>query len=233
MFLIRLGFDAIATALLLAGLAYWWLGNLAHELIGMGMFVLLVVHNLFNRRVWSNAAKGRYDRRRSLNMTIIVLLATAMVGLLITSVVISRDLFGLYATGNVSLARRVHSAAAFWALVVVALHLGTRWTVVMASLRNAFGLRSGHAVRTLALRGATLGIAWHGVGAMIDMALGSKLLMLPALDMWDFSEATAGFFLNYLAIMVTIGAASHYGMLLLARLAGTGRTPVMTEVTSS
>ena len=232
MFLIRLGLDAAATALLLAGLAYWWLGNFAHELIGAGMFLLLLIHNLFNRRAWGNVTRGRYDSRRRLNITIILLLAAAMVGLLITSVVISRNLFGLYATGNVSLARRVHSAAAFWALVVVALHLGTRWTVVMASLRNAFGLRPGLAIRTLTLRLATLGIALHGVRAMFEMTLASKLLMLPALDMWDFSEATAGFFLNYLAIMVTIGAASRYGMLLLARMAGLGRTPAMTEAKS-
>lgn len=49
-FVIRLLLDFTAAGLLLAALAYWWLDNTSHELIGTGMFILLLSHNVFNRR---------------------------------------------------------------------------------------------------------------------------------------------------------------------------------------
>ena len=46
----RLALDFIAAIMLLVGLSYWWLGNAVHELVGTGMFLLVIVHNGFNRR---------------------------------------------------------------------------------------------------------------------------------------------------------------------------------------
>lgn len=212
MLLSRIALDFLAAVLLVAGLAYWWLGNLAHELIGTTMFVLIIAHNVFNRRVWTRARAGRYDGQRSLNGMVIVLLAAAMTALLATSILLSRDLIGLKASANVSTARQMHSLAAYWGLVFVALHLGTRWSVVMTTLRNAIGLPLASGPWLWALRAVTFGIALHGVSAFAELALGDKLLLIPSLDLWDFNEATARFFVNHLSIMVLIGALAHYAL---------------------
>lgn len=210
MLLSRIALDMLAAVLLVAGLAYWWFDNLAHELTGTAMFVLVIVHNVFNRRVWARARAGRYDGQRSLNGIVILLLAAAMTALLATSIILSRDLIGLKAGANVSTARQMHSLAAYWGFVFVALHLGTRWRVVMLALRNAFGLTLSSGLWLWALRAVTFGIALHGIRACAELALGDKLLLIPSLDLWDFNEATARFFVNHLSIMVLIGALAHY-----------------------
>lgn len=64
LFLIRLGLDFTAAGLLLAALAYGWMGNLIHEVIGTAMFALLIGHNLFNRRWYGAVAKGRPEPRQ-------------------------------------------------------------------------------------------------------------------------------------------------------------------------
>ena len=38
-FLMRLGFDLVAAALLLFCLSYWWLGNVTHEVAGTALFL--------------------------------------------------------------------------------------------------------------------------------------------------------------------------------------------------
>lgn len=41
---------------------------------------------------------------------------------------------------------------------------------------------------------------WHrglGVKSSFEMAVGSKLMLTYTLDMWNFSESTLGFLLNY------------------------------------
>ena len=62
LFLLRLAFDLTAASLLLIGLAYWWLGNIAHEVAGTAMFVLLIVHNVFNRRWYGTVPRTRPSR---------------------------------------------------------------------------------------------------------------------------------------------------------------------------
>lgn len=213
----RLALDLLAAVLLVAGLAYWWLGNLAHELIGTAMFVLIFAHNVFNRRVWARARAGRYDGQRSLNGMVIVLLATAMTALLVTSIILSRDLIGLKVSANVSTARQMHSLAAYWGFVFVALHLGIRWRVVMTTLRNAIGLALSSGLWLWVLRAVTFGISLHGVRAFAELSLGDKLLLIPSLDLWDFNEAAARFFVNHLSIMVLIGALAHYAFEVVAK----------------
>ena len=52
LFLSRLWLDGLTAGLLLLGFAYWWLGNVVHEVAGTAMFLLLIAHNVFNRRWW-------------------------------------------------------------------------------------------------------------------------------------------------------------------------------------
>src|SRR6185503_16036048 len=89
-------FDLAAAGLLLVGMAYWWLGNTVHEVVGTAMFLLLIVHNLFNRRWYSTAAGTPRDTRGLFNMCATLLLLMAMLALLVTSMMISETLSGTF-----------------------------------------------------------------------------------------------------------------------------------------
>ena len=70
LFLFRLFLDFLAVGLLLAALAYDWLGNAAHEVIGTVLFLLLIAHGIFNRRWYGTIAKGWREPRRAVAKTI-------------------------------------------------------------------------------------------------------------------------------------------------------------------
>ena len=59
----RLIMNIVAGGLLLAALGYDWLGNVAHEIFGTVMFLLLITHNTFNRRWYGSAVKSGRDAR--------------------------------------------------------------------------------------------------------------------------------------------------------------------------
>ena len=44
-FVLRLALDGLAAAALVFAFAYHWQGNLAHEAAGLGIFLLLCMHN--------------------------------------------------------------------------------------------------------------------------------------------------------------------------------------------
>lgn len=101
MFLVRLVLDFLALGLLLLALAYDWLGNLAHEIIGMAMYLLLVVHNVFNRRWYGALASGKRDPRAMLTRAVNLALLATVVTLLVTSVLISQSVFGFLPVNSV------------------------------------------------------------------------------------------------------------------------------------
>lgn len=53
--------DAAMTVPLLCLMAYQVMGEMAHEWIGMGMTVLMVIHQILNRKWYSALFKGKYN----------------------------------------------------------------------------------------------------------------------------------------------------------------------------
>jgi len=212
-FRMRLILDFIEVELIVACLAYWWLDNLSHELFGTALFLLVIAHNVFNRRWFGSVAKRKMDAVRVINLVTIVCLAIAMMIMLVTSLLISRDLFPYTAFGGAFAVREIHMFTGYWALLIVALHLGTRWQIVMSVCRGLVGISSQNVCRTAILRLAVVVIVAWGARSSFKMAFGSKLTLTYSLDMWDFNESTLGFFVNYAAIVGMFAAITHYALL--------------------
>lgn len=215
---VRLGLDGLAAGLLFVGLAYHWLDNLSHEVVGTAFFALVVLHAVFNRR-WYGALLRVWPTGRALVSTVLnlTLLGAALV-LLATSLAISRDLFAALGLDGGFAARRLHALAAYWALVIVALHLGLHWPMIMGVARRLFGLANGNLARKLASRIAAAGLAACGIVASADLGLGGKLASELSMEWWDFEASTLGFFTRLVAVVGLYAAPAHYGVLLAGRL---------------
>ncbi|NTJ11524.1 DUF4405 domain-containing protein [Rhizobium lusitanum] len=198
--LLRLFFDLIAAGLLIFGLSYWWLGNTAHELAGTAMFLLIIVHNIFNRRFYGALKRTHRDVRSLFNVAVTLALIVAMLALVVTSILISNTLSPIMSAFGGFTVRQIHTLAAYWALVIVAVHLGLRWPMIMGVACNLTGITRPNAVRTWTLRLVAAAIAIHGVWSSFALGLGSKLSMQVSLDWWNFEESVAGFFVHCVAI---------------------------------
>lgn len=211
-FLLRLVFDFVTAGLLLVGLAYYWLDNTVHEIVGTGMFLLIIVHNVFNRRWYKTIPKSRHEARGLINSSTIILLAATMLVLLVTSLMISRTMFSFLPFSGGFSTRQIHILVAWWALIIVSLHLGMRWSMLMNVARNLCGVRGASATRTVVLRVIAAVIAIQGIRSSFDLGMGSKLTAQISIDFWDFNESTAGFFFHVVAIAGLYMAVAHYAM---------------------
>ncbi|WP_417260444.1 MULTISPECIES: DUF4405 domain-containing protein [Alphaproteobacteria] len=209
----RLSMDIVAAGLFLIGLAYWWLGNAIHEFVGTAMFVLVIAHNIINRRWYRTLPKTRKEPRSLLNVVLTFVLALVMLVLLGTSIIISKTLsFGFYDGFTV---RQIHVLAGYWGLVIVAIHLGFRWQMIMGIVRNLFGVSKPGREVTFAMRLMAAGVALYG--AMVSSSaldMGYRLSMTMTLDWWNFEESVIGFFVHTIAIMGFYIFATHYALVL-------------------
>jgi hypothetical protein len=146
--------------------------------------------------------------------------------LLVTSVLISNALSGVMSPFGGFTARQIHTLAAYWVLVIVAVHLGLRWPMIVGLARSMLGISKSSAVRSWALRLIAVAIAAHGVWSSFELGLGTKLAMRMTLDWWNFEESVAGFFAHCVAIAgLTIFLTYYAGKWLQRRKLLTAQLP--------
>jgi len=211
-FALRLVLDGIAVGLLLFAFSYHWLGNATHEVAGIGMFMLLVVHNLFHRRWYSTLSTSGRARRGGFNLALTGVLLAGMLALLASSLVISETLFAGWRMDDDFTARQVHAGIAYWLLLIVAVHLGLRWPMLMAVGRTMFGIQGTHVLRSVILRSIAIAIAVQGLCSMVALNLHNRLLFRVSLDWWNFEESAVAFFGHCLAIVGLWVFATHHAM---------------------
>jgi len=209
LFLFRLFLDIAALGLMLTALAYDLLGNIAHEIIGTGLFLLISAHNVFNRRWYGTIPRAR-QARGLINTTMILALLTAMLALLVTSLMISRSLFIFLPLSGGFSAGQIHTLAAYWALVFVSIHLGMRWSMIMAVTRTIFRIYTPSTARAAFLRMVAVAIAAYGVHSLVAMDMGSKLTARITMNFWDFGQSTWGFFVHCGSIVGLWVFLTHY-----------------------
>ncbi len=117
--------DAAMTVLLLFLMAYQVTGEVLHEWIGMGMTVLVIIHQILNRKWYGAMFKGKYNAYRMLTSAVSVLLlccfaVTAFCGMSMSGYAVPF----LYGMAPVSFARQMHLSLSHWAFVLMGLHLG-------------------------------------------------------------------------------------------------------------
>lgn len=212
LFLFRLILDSVAAGLLLAALAYNWLDNTAHEIIGTAMFGLLAAHIGFNRRWFVGLKRVRREPRWLLTRTINLALLGTIASLLVTSVVISQTVFSFLDLTSTFTARQIHGLVGYLALMIAGVHLGLQWTVVMNVARCRFGLAAPRPVRINALRALTVCIAAYGAYSLAAINVGAKLTMAMTMDFWDFESQAMGFFVHVASILGLGAALGHYGL---------------------
>lgn len=211
--LTRLGIVLAAAVLMLLALPYYWQDNIFHEVAGTAMLVLLMAHNVFNRRWYTRLVRSPLDARGVVDVAVVLWLATIMLTLLVTSVMVSNTLFSALALDSSFRAKQFHALAAYWGLIIVGAHVGMRWTLLMGMTRGVFGIKSASSARTWVLRLVALVIAIQGIRSSFALNIGSKLFLQPLPDWWDFEESSAGFFLHCFAVAGLYAAVSYYVVL--------------------
>lgn len=142
-----------------------------------------------------------------------------MLILMVTSVITSRTLFSLLPIVSSFAARQLHAQAAYWALVTVAVHLGLRWTMIIALMRRWLHLGAPSAYRAWIFRIVALVIAYYGVRSWSVIATGSRLIAESTISFWNFEESVLKFFVNQGAVVGLFVCLTHYA----ATIAQTGR----------
>lgn len=217
---VRIVVDIAMTAVLLFLMTYELIGQVFHELLGIIMFVLFILHHILNSRWTKNLIKGKYTALRTQQTVLVVLVLFSMAGSIFSGVMLSRHIFSFLPSGNgLSFARNLHMLSAYWGFVFMSLHLGFHWNMMMGTAKRL--TKKPSVMRTWALRIIALIIAGYGVYAFVKRDIGSYLLLQIQFAFFDFEEPIIQFLLDYIAVMGLFTAIGHYTFGIIRKCKGT------------
>lgn len=217
---IKITVDMIMTVLLLLVMAYMVTGEQVHEWLGMGMFLLFFVHNWLNRNWYRGLWRGKYNGLRVLSTAVNIALVVTMLLLMYSSIILSNyALRFLNIHGSMSLARNVHLAGSYWAILLMSVHLGLHWGMLMHVFQKMVSGRK----QTLILRFLTFAVAAYGAWAFWKNNLLSYMLLQNLFVFFDYEQPAVLFFSEYAAMMELWACLAYYLSKLIKRGAAAGK----------
>lgn len=209
--IVKLSVDLLMTAALLFVSGYPLWGETAHEWAGAGLFVLFLAHHGLNGNWYKNLFRGKYTPIRILRLLMDLFLFAVMLIQMYSGVVLSRYVFDfLPIESGLSLARRLHILGAYWGILLMSLHLGLHWNIILGMARRAMKRESPSRHRTVICVCAGLLIAGYGVFVFVKRDFLTYLLLRSEFVFLDYSEPVFLFYLDYLALMGLCIFVSHF-----------------------
>ncbi|WP_461251543.1 DUF4405 domain-containing protein [Treponema sp. R8-4-B8] len=200
---IRITLDISMIALLLCAYNPRLARDTVHILIGITIFILFATHIFINRHWFINIFNGAYTPRRMLMTTFNLLLAIAAATLIITGLLeaVWSPSFLLFESG-VTL-REVHTAAAYWLMPFVGVHLGFHWGIFSKYIGK------NRLVITL-MRIFTTLFFMFGVWSFFDRDMFAKLFLGFSFDYWPQEKPIILFYIQTLSIIGIYVIITYY-----------------------
>lgn len=213
--IVKLCTDLAMTVILLLLMTYELIGQAVHEWLGITIFALYILHHILNGGFYKSIFKGKYSPIRIFQIILFVGIMLTMLGAAVSGVIISRHALNfLPISGGRSFGRTLHMISAYWGFILMSLHLGFHWIIILNAARKV--VVKLPVKWTLRVIGTA--IAGYGVYAFIKRELAQYLLLKTQFVFFDFEEPLIIFILDYLSIMGLFVFAGHYISLLLRRV---------------
>lgn len=196
--------DLLMTITLLFLMALQVTGDKFHEFLGTAMIVLILVHNGLNWGWYKTIFKGKYNAIRIFRTSVNILLLASFVLTALSGIAMSNYVFEPLEPSfmSYSLARALHLSCSYWSFVLMSVHLGIHWSMIIA--------RMNLSKHIWIFRSIASAIAIYGAYLFIKSQIFTYMFLLTEFAMLDYESPYPIVILNNLAMMITWCFIGHY-----------------------
>ena len=199
---IKIILDLLMTAVLLALMAFQITGQELHEWFGVCMLVLFLAHNILNFKWYKTLFKGRYTIFRILQTVINLAVLISMLCLAYSGILMSRyALSFIPLDGSMALARQMHMAASYWGFVLMSIHAGLHYGMIVSVVGKKVKDRSTSKAAVWVLRVFAVFIAAYGAVCFYQADIISYMFLKNQFAFFDFEQSAVSVFVEYAAMM--------------------------------
>ena len=200
--------DAGMIILILIQMAYHLIGDSLHGWIGMILFVLIILHNVIDRRWYLRLCKGKYTPVRFFHTMINLLLLASFVGLAASAVFLSTTLSTFFHLKATLIGRRMHMFFTIWSFVLISVHVGLHWNMVICAVKKR--MKPPKHLYQAIVRIAVLLVAAYGLYAFIVRELPQRMFLLTKYVFFDYGEFILYCFIDYASVLCMFACFTYY-----------------------
>lgn len=182
----------------------------AHEWMGLAVFMLFILHNALNYKWYTVLFKGRYTPMRIAQTAVNLLLIVVMIICLVSSVLVSVDVFAFLNLSGSLVGRTLHLVTTAWAFVLMSVHLGLHWSTFVAMAKRIKGSLLCKRIIKWILRITVLAVCAFGVYVFIERAFYEELFYLTAFKALDYDKTVFVYLLESVALSVLFSSIVYY-----------------------
>ena len=174
--------------------------NLIHDILGIGTIVLFIVHNILNLKFYKNLFNRKYTAKRVVLTLIDLLLLLCMIGIIVSSIIISSDVFAFLNIHTTSFGLKLHMLSTSWGFVIMSLHLGLH----LNGMLNKINEKTKSSIFEYIYYFILIIIMGYGIYSFIKLNFISDMLLLNPFKAYDFDESPVIFYLHVLSSSIFI-----------------------------
>ncbi len=187
-------------SIILMGGNYLFPADLVHEILGVGLFVLWVVHIILNRRWYGAIFRGKYNPYRVMQTVINCCILICTTFLMISGIILSNHVFTfLNIQSGLGFARIAHLLASHWYYLFMSMHIGLH---VGRFFQNITAKIIPRIILAL--------VCAYGIYAFIARGVWKYLILQQQFFFFDFERGYILFALDYISIIILFATISHY-----------------------
>lgn len=188
--------DSVMVMLMILLMGYHLQEHIVHEYLGISLFGLFVIHHVLNYRWYFAIHKGKYNTIRKVLVLINILLMIDMILIILSSFMISRNVFSGLHIGSATMGRRIHMAATAWGFVLMSIHLGIHYPKFQKVFER--------------IKYVLIVMSLYGMFSFIKRELWNDLFLLQEFKFFDYTESSWIFYLDYVCILIFIGLIGYF-----------------------
>lgn len=186
-------------------------GQQVHEWLGTGMVLLFLLHHILNFGWMRNLFQGNYTPPRCAGTALNVLLFFDFFALAFSGMMMSGFVFTwLPFSGGMITARTLHLFSSHWGLILMSLHTGMHWKLVLDMCKNRMPERKMDDWFLWLLRGAAFSIVLLGIYGFMQQKMTDYLFMRTHFVFFDETKPVWMFYVEVTAMIGMFIVAGHY-----------------------
>lgn len=180
--------------------------NLIHEILGISIFILFIIHGILNYRYYKTIFKGKYNKKRTIILITNILLLISMLCMIISAINISSDVFSFLNIETKIWGRKLHMLSTSWGFILMSVHVGLHLNVLINKLNKKIKDSTFEYVYYLII----ILLVIYGIHSFIKLNIISDMFLLNAFKYYDFNELPVIFYLHVIASSLFIGLTIHF-----------------------
>lgn len=192
--------DIVMTILFIILMGYYVTENEVHEILGTITFILFIIHHILNIKWYKSVFKGKYNFQRIFHIILNLLLFIAMVGMMVSGIMISADVFAFLDIPTTMFGRRLHMLSTSWGFVLMAIHVGLHITALMNKLNAKMKNSTFEYVYYFVL----VLLVGLGIYSFVNLKVWEDMFLMNDFKFFDYEQSPILFYLKYVLVLIAI-----------------------------